>query len=77
MILIMGTVDEDCESLARTGTVRGGKDTVDTVKQIVAGLLTRRQLQKSGITMWHSENEENGMVQGTINLNLICKKNHR
>ena len=39
MILIMGTVDKDCKSLGRAGTVRGGKDPAETVKQIVADLM--------------------------------------
>ncbi|XP_078343148.1 uncharacterized protein LOC144628902 [Oculina patagonica] len=39
MLLIMGTVDEDCERQSRTGTVRGGKDPAETVKQITTDLM--------------------------------------
>ena len=39
MIAIMQTVDEDCKGQSRTGTVRGGKDPAETVKQITDDLV--------------------------------------
>lgn len=39
MLLIMGTVDKDCDHQSRNGTVRGGKDPAETVKQITTDLM--------------------------------------
>ena len=39
MITIMQKVDEDCRGQSRTGTVRGGKDPAETVKEITDDLV--------------------------------------
>lgn len=39
MITILQTADEDCNGQSRTGTVQGGKDPAETVKQITDDLV--------------------------------------
>lgn len=70
MLLIMGTVDKDCAHQSRIGTVRGGRDPAETVKQITTDLM-----KGNVFTECQQRNGYKGF--GTFNSNLYAKLDYR